>query len=133
MNRPWIRFAVVFLAGIVAGAALYRTIGRDDGRGYSHKSPEKRTEHLVMKLTRKLDLAPDQQEKVRTVLETRDREMERLREEWRPRMEASWAGARTELRTVLNDEQWIKFEELERKFKEKRMRRKRQGSSSRSR
>lgn len=119
MNRVWIRFAVVFAVGLILGTALGRWGGMNNRRN-AFKSPEKRTEFLVKKLTKRLDLRPEQQEKVRGVLEKKRQEMDKFHEDWKPRMEAAWAEARKEMQTILDPDQWEKFLKLEEKRKKRR-------------
>jgi hypothetical protein len=117
MNRIWVRFLLVFVAGVIVGGAIGRLGGR--GHRFYGRSPEKRAEFLMKKLSRDLDLRDDQKPKIQAIVEAKGREMEKLREEWRPRMEAAWAHARTEMRSVLDDQQWAKFEALETRMKER--------------
>ena len=117
--KPWLRLTLVFLAGLFFGIA----VGRWTSFSGYHLPHEKRTEALLRRFSRELDLTSEQREKVRAVIERKSQKMQEAKAEVRPRMEKIRKEAREEIAALLTAKQVVKFEELEKEFERRRRRR----------
>jgi hypothetical protein len=95
--------AVVFLLGLVCGAAVFATVDRIIDIRQPPRPPEGPDRHLG-RLARELDLDEDQKQRMREILG-----------ESRLRMHAVMRETREELRQVLRPDQLEKFDELQRR------------------
>lgn len=97
--------AIVFAAGALAGAATMRVVNADE-------SPVMRSQKSGPDLLDRLELTPEQRERVDVILERRRSEMEEFWDEHRPALRAIADSARAELRSVLTPEQRLIEEEF---------------------
>ena len=65
--------------------------------------------HVVRRLDRALDLTPDQEQKVRAIVERRRARVETLWRESQPRIDEEMESAHREIEALLNPEQRLKF------------------------
>ncbi len=97
-----------FLAGALCGGSLVaRHVLSKIQKGIEY--PESRVEETVMQMSRNLELAPDQQEKIRTILTSQDKELLSLRQQIWPKVTARLEQTEKEITAVLNQEQAQKW------------------------
>lgn len=114
--KPGVKGAVLLLLafglGVIGGAvgfAVYHT------RFGDWRSPEgaARFQHrIVSRLTKDLDLRPDQRDRVEAVLKNARQEFSRLREEIGPRFREIRSRTRDQIRALLDATQQAKFDTL---------------------
>jgi Spy/CpxP family protein refolding chaperone len=112
---------LVFGAGIAGGVALERT-WLDEGGGDRSSGKEKgEREHTVIeRFSEELELTPDQEARIDTILaQVRDR-MHEMWSEVRPRYRAVVDSARGRIQEVLTEEQAERYRELLKREAERR-------------
>ena len=109
------------VVGFLVGAALARWAGV--GR---HPSPADRERRMFEHVSAKLELTPGQQHRLQSILEEKRRRIDSLREEFRPRFEGIHQSMRTEIRQMLDAKQQARFDEMEKEWQAKRMKRERE-------
>jgi len=120
-NLHWHQILISLLLGMLVGffatqISFLENLGKCGKRGFSKQ-------HMVDRLSKKLSLDAEQKSKLQTIFETRRPQMLALRDEIRPKFEALRDSTRAEIRKILNPEQQVKFEELSKKWDEKKKRR----------
>ncbi|MBA2627776.1 MAG: hypothetical protein H0U85_07165 [Gemmatimonadales bacterium] len=105
---------LVFLAGLLAGAAGMRVMGRGafDGR----RGPRRGPDSFVQMLTKELDLSAPQQDSVRAILARRTAAMDSMWREIGPRFETLKGTVRSDIRMQLTPDQQRKFAEMNKRF-----------------
>ncbi|HSE97282.1 MAG TPA: hypothetical protein VLD57_03360 [Blastocatellia bacterium] len=108
-------FVIAFAAGALSMNLYHRASSNPDverGRG-----PGRGPDHIVEKMSKKLDLSADQQEKIRGILGETFEEYKKIREEmdpefskYKPRFDAVRQRGREKMRQVLTEEQLPNFE-----------------------
>ena len=94
----------VFLAGMLCGgglAVLHVMHRIREGM----QNPEMRTEHIVERMSRQLDLTPEQQKRVRAILQTQEKELGKIRKESWPKVVARMDLTEKEIGDVLMPDQ----------------------------
>lgn len=117
-------FCVGALTGIL-GASLY--FEEKIEKMFHHRPP--RGERIVERLTHDLDLTPAQQEEIRPIIMAFDQKASDLKLQYRPQMKALHEEVKAQIRTRLDEEQKLKFDELNEKL-EKRFQEKQEKRSS---
>ena len=103
---------LVFSAGVAAGIVADRLVLFRQGRILPKQGMEVVTSRVVRQMDRELDLSEAQEIAIREILERREREIERLWSELRPRTRNQVRLAEKEIRQELNPDQIDGFEEL---------------------
>lgn len=112
MNIKWNQVAIAAAAGFLLGAVF-----SDFYRMHRLPGPPHHGMGGPMEMfSRELDLSSDQKEKMQTIFEKFQPEMEKVMEASRPRMDEVRKRLKTEIDTVLTPEQRKKLEELEARF-----------------
>jgi len=118
--RPRVKGALLlvlaFVLGVATGAlglALYQA---RMGWWHGPREPERFQQLLLGRLTRELDLRPDQRQQVEGVLRETGQEFARLQEEIGPRVRDIRGRSREKIRAILSPEQQVKLEALEREW-----------------
>lgn len=101
---------LAFLLGAVTGALGFGLYQERTGWGGPRRDPARFHQFLLKRLTRELDLRPDQGQQVEAVLRETGQEFARLREEMAPRIREIRARSRDRIRVVLDPGQQAKFE-----------------------
>jgi hypothetical protein len=99
---------VIFLSGVVVGGGLTLHILWKRLVVDAHR-PEVVASRITNRMTRRLDLTPEQREKVAEIIKKRQEHFQRIRRRVRPRVWAELEGARQEINGVLTPEQAEKF------------------------
>ena len=100
---------VAFLLGVAAGGLGF---GVYKARFGHRPGPEQFQAMVLHRLSRELDLQPEQQERVRTILRESGQDFARLRDEMRPKFQEIRAKTGDQIRGTLNASQQAKFDEL---------------------
>jgi hypothetical protein len=115
--RPRVKGALVLvlaflLGGITGGVGLSLYQMHSGWWWHARGDGARLQQFLLRRLTRDLDLRPDQRDRVETVLKESGVEFARLREDIRPRFREIRTRTREQIRAVLDAEQQQKFERL---------------------
>lgn len=116
-RRAALLVAVVFLLGIVLGGLVTHLWGERLMRQYSERHHR---EEVVRRLTRTLDLTPDQQKQLAAILDDTSGKYHALYEKHRPEYEEVRHEARVHIRAILTPEQLPRFEDFVRRVDEER-------------
>jgi len=109
-------FALGALTGVLGADMYYKyRIER-----FREAGPSVRRELLMKKLTRRLDLTPQQQEKVAEIFAEMREDLSALRTKHRPEIEEIRARSHTRIKAVLDADQQKKFDEMIEQFKQRR-------------
>jgi len=103
---------LAFLLGGATGAFGLGLYQARTGWWRQPRDPARFQQHLVSRLTRRLELRPEQRQQVEAILRETGQEFARLREEIGPRVRAIREGNRERIRVVLDPGQQEKFETL---------------------
>jgi Spy/CpxP family protein refolding chaperone len=132
--RPRVKGALLlllaFLLGTAAGALGFGLFQARMGWWRSPRDPAPFQQLLLKRLTRELDLRPEQRQQVETVLRETGQEFARLREEVDPRVREIRVRSREKIRAILTPEQQAKFEALEKEWLRRAERWHREGGRS---
>jgi Spy/CpxP family protein refolding chaperone len=109
--------AVVFFLGMILGGLVTHLWGERILRQYSERHHR---EEVVQKLTRTLDLTPDQQKQLGAILDDAWGKYHALHEKHRPEYEEVRHEARVHIRAILTPEQLPRFEDFVRRVDEER-------------
>jgi hypothetical protein len=120
MKKTLFTIALSGMLALSAQAALYAQDagGQQQGQWQGHRegmNPERQLEHL----TKVLNLSADQQSQIKPILESRQQKMQALfqnqslsREERHSQMESIHQSTKTQIESVLNDQQKQQFEAM---------------------
>lgn len=118
--RPRVKGALLlllaFLLGTAAGALGFGLLQARTGWWHPPRDPARFQQFLLKRLTRELDLRPEQQQQVENVLRETSQEFARLREDIGPRVREIRVRSREKIRAILTPEQQAKFEALEKEW-----------------
>jgi Spy/CpxP family protein refolding chaperone len=103
---------LIFLLGAVSGGLVMHMVYKSHMETFLRGDRKAREEILVNRLSRKLDLDQSQREKVRAIVKETHLEMNNIRKQYRPQMEAVLEKSRAEMRRILRPEQLEKFEKF---------------------
>jgi Spy/CpxP family protein refolding chaperone len=127
MNADAVRKARIWLAAVfLVGAA----VGGVFGYSFAHHAyasnipaqlsePERRAKR-VADMTKDLGLTPDQATKTDAIIKAAHQQMQTIRDKAESDVEVVRTQARSQMRTILSDDQKPKFEELVKKMDEER-------------
>jgi len=125
----------VFLIGFFTGTGVVATflyINKPPvpfGKPFAGGPPPGGSERLMERMTRSLDLSPDQQKEVRQIMDKTRDQMMNLREKNRPAIRSVLEQSQKDISAVLTDEQKQRFKNLTKKMKKRfgRMEERRKG------
>ncbi|MBI4164759.1 MAG: hypothetical protein HY508_03375 [Acidobacteria bacterium] len=117
-RRAYIYFALTFLLGVLVGGVGLFFYGWHMG---SMSGPARR-ERMIWRMTRHLNLNDGQVQQIRAILEETGGKVEALRKQHRPEFDAIRTDSRDRIRKVLTPEQATKFDEIVKRFDERRQR-----------
>jgi Spy/CpxP family protein refolding chaperone len=108
--KPWLVLAVIFVAGILTGAAL--TIGL--GAHFMHPpGPRDMNRFWMAKLTRDLNLTPDQQSKIEPILADAATKIQSLHRDEVVRGSQIFKAANDQIAALLTPEQKVELQKIE--------------------
>jgi len=111
----------IAVALVCCGTALYAQqdgMGQGGGMAAAHRlqSPELQLQHM----TRQLDLTPEQQQKIKPILEQQSQQMQSVRQDITLSQDARWSkmqeirqGTSEQIKPILTPEQQKKYEAME--------------------
>jgi hypothetical protein len=113
---------LIFILGAAAGGLAVHICYKSRMETYLRGDRKAREEILLNRLSRRLDLDDRQREQARAIVRETHAEMNNIRKQYRPQMEAVLEKSRSEMRRMLRPEQLEKFEKFiaERKAKHRR-------------
>jgi Spy/CpxP family protein refolding chaperone len=111
-------FALGILTGVFGSGMYFKS--RIDR--FRESGPQMRKEMLMKRLTRRLDLTPQQQEKVTVIFEEMREQLFSLRTKHRPEMERIREQGHARIKAILSPEQQKRFDEMMARLKERRRR-----------
>jgi Spy/CpxP family protein refolding chaperone len=103
---------LIFVLGAASGGLVMHIVYKSHMETFLSGDRKAREEILLNRLSRRLDLDQSQREKVRAIVEETHVEMNNIRKQYRPQMEAVLEKSRTEMRQILRPEQLGKFEKF---------------------
>lgn len=109
-RRVYLSAAFLFLSGAIFGAVCAHTV-----RGPWHHPHEGLTSKIMDHLQRKLDLSPQQVSELTPIVTDLKHELDAMRRENRPRLEAAMDTAVQKALPLLNPEQQSRLHELQQK------------------
>ena len=109
MKLNWKQISVALVLGAILGALGTTQCPLFGPHGFG-RNPEKMHHHMMAQFTSKLQLTPDQQQKVSAILEDTRTRITALRGETRPKFEAIRASTKARIRELLTPEQQKKFD-----------------------
>ncbi len=113
---------LIFILGAASGGLAMHIVYKSHMETFLRGDRKTREEILLNRLSRRLDLDDRQREQARAIVEKTHGEMDKIRKQYRPQMEAVLENSRAEMRRILRPEQLQKFEAFvaERKAKHRR-------------
>lgn len=117
-RRAYLYFILTFLLGVVigaAGAVFYGWYGGHWHRGFDR-------ERLVRHLRRDLNLTDAQVQQAKQIMDETSKRMDDLRKQIDPQFDAVRRESQDRIRQILNPEQLTKFNEMVRRFEERKRR-----------
>jgi Spy/CpxP family protein refolding chaperone len=114
--RPRVKGALLlclaFVLGITTGALGLGLYQARTGWWGPRRDPARLQQFRLRRLTRELDLRPEQRQQVEGILRDSGKEFVRLREEIRPRFQEIRGRTRDRIRAALDAEQQARFDAL---------------------
>lgn len=114
--KVWVALGVVFVSGLVLGAAgtgiFVRYQIRSQINSIMSGDVQKVTGFIMTHMGRALDLEPAQEAPIRPIVQKGVAEVRQLRAELRPRFEAIYLGRAKELKSHLNPAQRAKLDRI---------------------
>ncbi len=107
---------LAFLLGMAAGMLGFGLYQSRMGWWHPRRDSARFQRFVLRRLTRELDLRPEQQQQVETILRETGQEFARLREEMGPRVADIRMRSRQKIRAILSPNQQAKFEALVREW-----------------
>ena len=115
--KKWIVLTAMAMALTFAGASAWAQMGGSGG-GSGHGQPMSADQRLQM-MTKQLNLTPDQQQKIKPLLESESQQMQALhqdtslsQEDRMSKMQQIRQGTNEQIKSSLNPDQQQKFDEM---------------------
>ena len=115
--KPWtfpiaIYLFLVFVSGAVVGALGYRMYSPPEARSAPRVSPEQWRKQYLDELTARVNLTPDQVQKVNAILDETDGRFNQARDQHHQAIEQIKEDHRAKLRALMTPEQRVKYEQF---------------------
>lgn len=107
---------LAFVLGVSAGALGFGVYRARMGWEREPRDSERHREFVLRRLTRDLDLRPEQRQQVEVILREAGQEFSHLRDEFGPRVREIRTRSRDRIQAVLDPAQQAKFETLAREW-----------------
>jgi hypothetical protein len=111
-QKLWIGLIVLFLAGIVTGAAGTTLYWQHEQDRRSEQGPAAKQERLMKKLVHDLSLDQAQQEAIKPIIDRTHKDLLRLRFHHQPEVERILIQGMTDMKASLSPEQQAKLDGL---------------------
>ena len=111
---------LVFILGVTSGALVTHVIHQARFESFTSGGRPPREDMLVKRLTDKLDLNSQQQDKVRAIVHDTQLAMQQIRRQTRPQIEGVLTEGQQRISVLLRQEQRDKFEKMIAEHKTKR-------------
>jgi Spy/CpxP family protein refolding chaperone len=115
-RRAYVYFILTFLLGIVVGGSAVLFYGWHSGRW--HRRPDR--QRIVRHFTRELNLTADQTTQLDKIMEESFKKTAEQRDQVEPQFKAIREETSNRIRQILTPEQLTKFNEMVRRFEERR-------------
>lgn len=102
----------VFLMGFAAGILSMSLYQRATGSGPHYEDRKPPQDHLLEKMSKRLNLSPEQKEQIRAILEETFQKYSEIRKDMEPRINAVRQQSRDRIRALLSKEQLPEFEKM---------------------
>ncbi len=123
-SKAIVLLVVVFLLGIALGVlGTYVASGRVWGARVQDRGAHGQPTRAVERLTRELNLTPDQQDKLGKILADMQARFDAIHQQMAPQFDQVRHQAREQIRAILTPEQRPKFEDFLRRIDEERRKR----------
>ena len=124
MNRLKLATGIIliFALGVLFGVLGSGMYFKQRVEHFRESGPQVRKERLMKRLTRRLDLTPQQQEKVTVIFEEMRGQLFNLRTKHKPEMERIREQGHARIKAILSPEQQKQFDEMMAKLKERHRR-----------
>ena len=112
--RRWLRILaslLIFGAGMICGGGLTIVVAVHRITQAIHH-PEEAPARITKYLTRRLDLNPDQAEKVEQLIAARQAHLQAIRREVQPRVESELNELKAEVNQILTPDQHVKWDQI---------------------
>jgi Spy/CpxP family protein refolding chaperone len=117
-RRAYLYFILTFLLGVVVGGSAVLFYGWHSG--HWHRRPDR--QRIVRHMTRELKLTPPQVEQLSKIMEESFKKMSDQRKQVEPQLKAIHDETTNRIRQILTPEQLTKFNEMVRRFEDRRSR-----------
>jgi Spy/CpxP family protein refolding chaperone len=118
-RRAYLYFAFTFLLGAILGASGVFFYAWNTG--HWHRGPNR--ERVVRRLKNELNLSPMQVQQLRQIMDDEGRRFENLQKQAEPQYQAIREETGNRIRQILSPEQTAKFNDMVRRWDERRRRR----------
>jgi Spy/CpxP family protein refolding chaperone len=115
-RRIYVYFILTFLLGAIVGGSAVVFYGWQSGRW--HRRPDR--QRIVRHLTRELNLTTPQAEQLKTIMDDSFKKFAEQRQQMDPQFKAIHEETTNRIRQILTPEQLTKFNEMVRRFEERR-------------
>jgi Spy/CpxP family protein refolding chaperone len=115
--KTWLVIAAVFISGVLIGSAGTGLYMKHRIGGILHGDSPTMRKVIMQKLTAELNLTGDQQDEIDEIVEETQLQLQQLRAQYRPQMEAIINNGITTMKTRLSAEQQQKLDALYAKVK----------------
>jgi Spy/CpxP family protein refolding chaperone len=115
-RRVYLYFALTFLLGAILGASgvfFYAWY-----TGHWHRGPNR--ERVVRRLKNELNLSPTQVQQLRQIMDEEGKRFENLQKQAEPQYQAIREETGSRIRQILSPEQAVKFNDMVRRWDERR-------------
>lgn len=119
-NISWKSILLGLAAGLLAGVLLARYCVPRAPFGRCFAPPKGGAHFMVQRLCHRLDLTVEQKTKVESVFAAQQEKMRSLQDEMRPRFDEMRRDTDEKIRAVLNDDQKKQFDDLTKRWEERR-------------
>lgn len=103
---------LVFISGAVVGALGYRMYSPPSARSEHRVSPEEWRKQYLDELTARVNLTPDQVQKVNAILDDTDARFNQARDQHHQAIEQIKEDHRNKLRALMTPQQLVKYEQF---------------------
>ena len=112
-TKVWAAFMTVFIAGIVIGAMSIQLF--INSKAKRHKPPGYMKMRILSHITNELNLSPEQRTDAEEIMTQMTNKITAIHKEQAPRMQAIIQSSFAELEKLLNEDQKIKFQEIQKR------------------